>query len=316
MFGKGDGYMKTIDIVQGPRKASVIIQGCMRMPALTVDEAAKVIETDVECGVNFFDHATCYGNGEAEQRFGDAFAASGLKREDVILQSKCGMHFDRQEFDWSRDDILESVDGSLKRLGTEYLDVLLLHRPDLLFEPEQVAEAFDRLYTSGKVRFFGVSNVTPGQLMLLKKFVKQPLVINQLQFSLDQTQLIDPGLYLNNLTTDRSTDRDNGLLDYCRLHDITVQAWSPLQFGMFGGCFIDHPDFPELNGVLAELGEKYGVSKAAVAIAWILRHPARMQAIVGTMNPQHLADICTAADISLTHQEWYKLYLASGKFLP
>ena len=308
--------MKMINIAQGPQNASAVILGCMRMPALSVADAAGIIRTAAENGINFYDHATCYGNGEAETRFGDAFPQTGLKREDVILQSKCGLHFDRKEFDWSRDDILQSAEDSLRRLKTDYLDVLLLHRPDLLYDPEEVAEAFDTLYTEGKVRCFGVSNVTPGQLELLKKYVKQPLVINQLQFSLDQTQLIDPGLYLNNLTTDRSTDRDNGLLDYCRLHDITVQAWSPLQFGMFGGCFIDHPDFPELNRALGELGEKYGISKAAVAIAWILRHPARMQAIVGTMNPQHLADICTATDIRLTHQEWYKLYLASGKFLP
>lgn len=308
--------MKMINIANGPQDASAIILGCMRMPALSVADAAGIIRTAAENGINFYDHATCYGNGEAETRFGDAFPQTGLKREDVILQSKCGLHFDRKEFDWSRDDILQSAEDSLRRLKTDYLDVLLLHRPDLLYDPEEVAEAFDTLYTEGKVRCFGVSNVTPGQLELLKKYVKQPLVINQLQFSLDQTQLIDPGLYLNNLTTDRSTDRDNGLLDYCRLHDITVQAWSPLQFGMFGGCFIDHPDFPELNRALGELGEKYGISKAAVAIAWILRHPARMQAIVGTMNPQHLADICTATDIRLTHQEWYKLYLASGKFLP
>ena len=308
--------MKMINIANGPQDASAIILGCMRMPALSVADAAGIIRTAAENGINFYDHATCYGNGEAETRFGDAFPQTGLKREDVILQSKCGLHFDRKEFDWSRDDILQSAEDSLRRLKTDYLDVLLLHRPDLLYDPEEVAEAFDTLYTEGKVRCFGVSNVTPGQLELLKKYVKQPLVINQLQFSLDQTQLIDPGLYLNNLTTDRSTDRDNGLLDYCRLHDITVQAWSPLQFGMFGGCFIDHPDFPELNRALGELGEKYGISKAAVAIAWILRHPARMQAIVGTMNPQHLADICMAADIRLTHQEWYKLYLASGKFLP
>ena len=304
------------NIVNGPQNASSIVLGCMRMTKLSVKDASGLIRTACEEGINFFDHATCYGNGEAEQRFGGAFAASGLKREDVILQSKCGLHFDRQEFDWSRDDILESVDGSLKRLGAEYLDVLLLHRPDLLFEPEQVAEAFDRLYTSGKVRFFGVSNVTPGQLMLLKKFVKQPLVINQLQFSLDQTQLIDTGLYLNNLTTERSVDRDNGVLDYCRLNDITIQAWSPLQIGMFKGCFVDHPDYPALNQALGELGEKYGVSKTAVAIAWILRHPARMQAIAGTMNPEHLKDICAASRVTLTHQEWYRLYLASGKVLP
>ena len=306
-----------MNVVNGPQNVSNIILGCMRMPALTVQAAADMIRVAWEEGVNFFDHATCYGqDGEAEIRFGDAFPLTGLKREDVILQSKCGLHFDRQEFDWTKADILASVDGSLRRLKTDYLDVLLLHRPDLLFDPQEVAEAFEQLEKRGKVRFFGVSNTTPGQLKLLKKYVRQPLIFNQLQFSLEQSQLIDPGLYLNNLTTERSIDRDNGILDYCRLHDITIQAWSPLQFGMFKGCFVDHPDFPELNKALGELGEKYGVPKTAVAIAWILRHPAHMQAIAGTMNPNHLRDICAASKVSLTHQEWYRLYLASGKFLP
>ena len=308
--------MQYINVVLGPHEVSEIILACMRMPALSVEEAASVIRTASEEGINFFDHATCYGDGEAELRFGEAFPKTGLRREDVILQSKCGLHFDRQEFDWSREDIISSVEGSLRRLKTDYLDVLLLHRPDLLFEPEQVADAFDILEKSGKVRFFGVSNVTPGQLELLKKNVRQPLVINQLQFSLEQTQLIDQGLYLNNKTTDRSCDRDNGLLDYCRLRDITIQAWSPLQFGMFGGCFVDHPDFPKLNKALAELGEQYGISKAAVAVAWILRHPAHMQVIAGTMNPTHLRELCAASGVRLSHQEWYRLYLASGKFLP
>ena len=308
--------MKTINVVNGPQKVSSIILGCMRMPALKVEDAAEMIRTAAEEGINFFDHATCYGGGEAETRFGDAFPMTGLKREDVYIQSKCGLYFDRQEFSWQKEDIIASAEGILSRLKMDYLDALLLHRPDLLFDPEEVAEAFDALYTSGKVKYFGVSNVTPGQLELLKKYVKQPLVFNQLQFSLEQSQLIDGGLYLNNKTTDMSIDRDNGILDYCRLHDITIQAWSPLQFGMFKGCFVDHPDFPELNKALAEVGEKYRVSKTAVAIAWILRHPAKMQAIAGTMNPAHLKDICEAAKVEMTHQEWYKLYLASGKFLP
>ena len=308
--------MKYIDVKNGPQNVSAIILGCMRMPALDTQKAADMIRTAAEEGVNFFDHATCYGDGEAERRFGDAFALTGLKREDVYLQSKCGISRDPREFNWSRDYIVENAEAILRRLKTDYLDALLLHRPDLLFDPEEVAEAFDKLAESGKVRHFGVSNVTPGQLELLKKYVKQPLVFNQLQFSLDQSQLIDGGLYLNNLKTDRSINRDNGVLDYCRLNDITIQAWSPLQFGMLGGCFVDHPDFPELNKVLGELGEKYGVTKTAIAIAWILRHPAKMQAIAGTMNPQHLKELCAAANVELTHQEWYKLYLASGKFLP
>ena len=308
--------MKTFNVVNGPKNVPAIILGCMRMPSLSVKEAEAVIAASLELGINFFDHATCYGNGEAEIRFGDAFSAMEVKREDVIIQSKCGLCFERNEFDWTKENILASVDDSLRRLKTEYLDSLLLHRPDLIFEPEQVAEAFDILFTSGKVRHFGVSNVPTMQMELLRKYVKQPLVFNQLQFSLEQSQLIDQALYVNNLTTGRSIDRDNGTLDYCRLNDITIQAWSPLQKGFFKGCFVDDPELPELNKALGEVADKYGVSKTAIAIAWILRHPAKMQAIVGTMNVEHLRDIASASSVELTHNEWYKLYLASGKMLP
>ena len=309
--------MKQINIVNGPQNASQIILGCMRMPALNTDDAANLIRTAYELGINFFDHATCYGrDGEAETRFGDAFPKTGIRREDVYIQSKCGILSEKGEFNWSKETILESVDDSLRRLKLDYLDALLLHRPDLLYEPEQIAEAFDELEKSGKVRFFGVSNVPTMMFEVLRKYVRQPLVINQLQFSLEQSQLIDQTLYVNNLTTERSIDRDNGTLDYCRLHDITVQAWSPLQRGFFQGCFVDDPELPELNRVLGELGEQYGVSKTAIAIAWILRHPAKIQAIAGTMNPSHLRDICDATKVDLTHNEWYRLYLASGKYLP
>ncbi|AUT06427.1 putative voltage-gated potassium channel subunit beta [Streptococcus parauberis] len=308
--------MMKIKVVNGPQEASAIILGCMRMPSLSVDDAAKIITTAVDNGINYFDNATCYTQGEAETRFGDAFAQTGLKREDVFIQSKVGLEFQRNEFDWTKENILTNVDASLKRMKLDYMDGLLLHRPDVLFDPEEVSEAFEELEKAGKVRHFGVSNVPSMQIELLKKFVKQPLIFNQLQLSLEQSQLIDQALYLNNKATDMSIDRDNGTLDYCRLNDITIQAWSPLQYGMIGGSFIDHQDFPELNQGLQELADKYGVTKAAIAIAWILRHPAKMQAIVGTMNPQHLIEVSKAADIQLTHHEWYQLYLASGKYLP
>ncbi len=308
--------MQTINIASGPKDASRLILGCMRMPALSTEDAAKMINTAVDLGINYFDHATCYGDGEAETRFGDAIKLTDVKREDIIIQSKCGLRFDKQIFDWRKANIIESVDGILKRLKMEYLDILLLHRPDLLYEPEQIAEAFDELETAGKVRHFGVSNTMPMQIELLKKYVKQPLKINQLQLSIEQSQLIDQGLYMNNKTTDRSVMRDGEALDYCRLNDITIQAWSPLQQGMFGGMFIDNPDFPELNEVLGELANKYGVTKSAIAIAWILRHPAKMQVIAGTMNPTHLTEMAAADKVELTHEEWYELYLASGKFLP
>ncbi len=308
--------MKRWNIVNGPQDVPAVVQGCMRMPGLSKEDAATVIRTAYECGANFYDHATCYGRGAAETRFGEAFPLTGLRREDVILQTKCGLCFERSEFDWTRENILRSVDESLTRLGTDYLDVLLLHRPDVLFEPEEVAEAFDILYQNGKVRHFGVSNVITMQLELLKKYVNRPLVFNQLQLSLDQSQLIDQALYMNNLTTERSVARDANVLDYCRLNEITVQAWSPLQHGFFKGTFVDNPDFPKLNEVLGKLAEREGVTKSAVAIAWILRHPAKMQAIIGSMNPTHIREACDASKVNLSHRDWYELYLASGKFLP
>lgn len=309
--------MKYLNIVNGPQKVSAVIQGCMRMPDLTTEEAAKVIRAAYDSGVNFYDHATCYGaNGAAETRFGEAFPLTGIKREEIYLQSKCGLCFDRNEFDWTKENILSSVDDSLRRLKTDYLDTLLLHRPDVLFDPEEVAAAFDELEKTGKVRYFGVSNLVPMQIELLKKYVRQDLVINQVQLSLEQSQLIDQALYMNNKTTEFSINRDGNALDYCRLKDITIQAWSPLQIGMFGGSFIDHPDYEKLNQTLAELADREKVSKAAVAIAWILRHPAKMQAIIGTMNPDHIKDACAAADVTLSHHDWYALYLAAGKYLP
>ena len=309
--------MKNLNIPNGPKNVSAIVQGCMRMPALSKEDAAKVIRTAYDCGINFYDHATCYGeNGEAETRFAEAFPLTGIKREDIFIQSKCGLCFDRNEFDWTKENILKSVDDSLRRLKIEYLDALLLHRPDVLYDPEDVADAFNILEHAGKVRHFGVSNLVPMQIELLKKYVKQPLVFNQVQLSLEQSQLIDQALYMNNKTTEFSVNRDGNALDYCRLHDITIQAWSPLQIGMFGGTFIDNPDFPELNKALEKIAEREGVSKTAVAIAWILRHPAKMQAIIGTMNPEHIKDACKAADVNLSHHDWYELYLAAGKYLP
>jgi len=308
--------MKFIKVKNIQKELSAVVLGCMRMPELSADQAEAVIRNAWELGVNSFDHADCYGMGEAETVFGKAFAQTGISREDVYIQSKCGICPDRRVFDWSREHIVESVDGILSRLGMEYLDALLLHRPDLLFEPEEVAEAFDILYLSGKVRAFGVSNLMPMQIELLKKYVQHPLVFDQVQLSLDQSQLIDQALYMNNKTTDMSYSMDGSLLDYCRLNDITIQAWSPLQFGFFKGTFVDNPDFPELNKALGEVAENHGVSKTAVAIAWILRHPAGMQAIAGTMNTDHFREVCDASKVDLSREEWYRLYLASGKFLP
>jgi predicted oxidoreductase len=258
-----------------------------------------------------------YGDGKSEEVFGKAFQGMGIARDQVYLQSKCGINTTKGDtfFDFSKDHILASVDGSLKRLKTDYLDVLLLHRPDALAEPLEIAEAFTQLEKSGKVRHFGVSNQSPNQIRLLKSAVKQKLLFNQLQFSLMFTGMVDAGINVN-MKNENSFDHDNGILDYCRLKGITVQAWSPFQYGMFQGVFVGNEKFPEVNACLAEMAGKYKVSPSAIAAAWILRHPAHMQVVLGTTKVDRLRDIATAADIVLSRQDWYKLYAAAGNQLP
>ncbi|SEP39599.1 aldo/keto reductase [Propionispora vibrioides] len=305
--------MRKIDIGKGEILASAISLGCMRMAKLTEKEANIMINTALEEGIDFFDHADIYGAGKSEEIFANAIGMTPGIREKMLLQSKCGIR--SASFDFSKEHILEAVDGSLKRLKTDYLDVLLLHRPDALVEPEEVAEAFTILHSSGKVRYFGVSNETPLQIELLTKYLNQKLLINQLQFSVMHTGMIDSGITMN-MKWPSTVDRDGGILDYCRLKDITIQAWSPFQYGMFEGVFLDNDKFPELNKTINEIAVKYGVKNTAVAVAWILRHPAKMQVVVGTMNPQRLRDTCKATNFELTRQEWYDIYLAAGNKLP
>jgi predicted oxidoreductase len=305
--------MRTIAIGNGALAASEISLGCMRISGMKAPDVSALIATALDCGINFFDHADIYGGGKSEEVFAEALAGMPGARANMLIQSKCGIR--RGFFDFSKEHILEAVEGSLKRLRTEYLDVLLLHRPDTLVEPEEVAEAFDTLHASGKVRNFGVSNQTPMQMELLQKYVRQPLIINQLQFSIMHTGMIDAGINAN-MTNDASINRDGGVLDYCRLHDVTIQPWSPFQYGFFEGVFLGNAKFPELNAKVGELSNKYGVPDTAIAIAWILRHPAKMQPVVGTTNPQRLRDICKASEITLTRQEWYEVYKAAGNKLP
>ena len=293
------------------RKVPSIAVGCMRLSEKSKEEMNHFIHSALEQGAYFFDHADIYGGGMSETVFGDAFSHDpSLKREDVFLQSKCGI---RQGcYDLSKEYILEAVDGILKRLRTDYLDLLLLHRPDALVEPEEVAAAFDVLFDSGKVRHFGVSNHKPMQIALLQKYVRQPLVANQVQFSIPVSNLVANGMEVN-METPGSIDHDGSLLDYCRLHDITLQAWSPFQMP---ACFLGSDDYPELNQKLRELAEKYHVSDTTIAAAWILRHPANMQLITGTASESRLREIIAACDIALTRKEWYELYLAAGHPLP
>jgi predicted oxidoreductase len=238
-----------------------------------------------------------------------------LPRHSLVLQSKCGIRPDLGMFDFSKEHILASVDGILQRLGTDYLDVLLLHRPDALVEPEEVAEAFGRLQASGKVRNFGVSNQNPTQIELLQRALPQRLLFNQLQLSIAFTPLIDAGIHVNN-KDDFALVRDGGALDYCRLKGLTVQAWSPFQYGFFEGVFLGNPKFPKLNEVIDRIAQERGVTNTAVAVAWISRHPARIQTVLGTTNPQRVRDAAQSQGFVLTRQEWYEIYRAAGNVLP
>ncbi len=287
--------------------------GCMRITSLDAKSAAEFVEFSIGQGANFFDHADIYGGGKCEEIFGAAMSDAKIKREDVIIQTKCGIR--RGMFDFSREHILNSVEGSLKRLKTDYVDALLLHRPDALVEPEEVAAAFDELYASGKVRHFGVSNQNPIQIELLKKYVRQPIVANQLQLSITNATMISAGINVN-MDNASAINRDGGVLDYCRLHDITIQPWSPFQYGFFAGVFLGNDKFPELNHKIDELAAKYGATNTTIVIAWLLRHPAKMQPISGTMKTERLRDICRATEITLSREDWYEIYRAAGNVLP
>ncbi|NMP21682.1 aldo/keto reductase [Sulfobacillus harzensis] len=305
--------MRTMKLGSSTLEVPVVAVGCMRLSALSLKEAEAYLGTALDQGANFFDHADIYGQGRSEELFAEALHMNPAVRERLIVQSKCGIR--EGMFDFSKEHILNAVDGSLKRLKTDYLDVLLLHRPDALVEPEEVAEAFDLLEQSGKVRWFGVSNQKPMQIELLRKFVKQPLIANQLQLSITNATMISQGINVN-MENHSAVDRDGSVLDYCRLADITIQPWSPFQYGFFEGVFIGNPRFQDLNQTLDRIAAAHQVNSTTIAIAWLLRHPARMQPIIGTMNIGRLIDCVKAADVHLSREEWYEIYRGAGNILP
>ena len=305
--------MKYIPYGSEKTPVSVVGGGCMRIADMNHDAADTYVKTALDAGINFFDHADIYGGGRSEEVFGRLFAAEPSLREKMFLQSKCAIR--PGFFDFSKEYILESVDGILQRLRTDHLDALLLHRPDALMEPEEVQEAFDTLYQAGKVLNFGVSNMNPMQMQLLKTGVKFPLCANQVQMSLAHTPMLDAG-FSTNLFWDAGINRDGGILEYCRIQDIIVQTWSPLQYGFFEGTFLGSPKYPRLNAELKVMGEKYGVGEDTVAYAWLLRYPAKMQVITGTSNPARLCSAAKAADITLSREDWYALYRSAGNQLP
>ncbi|MEK3658432.1 aldo/keto reductase [Paenibacillus sp. FSL F4-0236] len=305
--------VKKISVANGVLDVSQISLGCMRIADLSAKEADTHVHSALELGIDFFDHADIYADGKAEEVFAGVLQNNPGMRDKMLIQTKCGIR--KGYFDFSKEHILQSVEGSLKRLKTDYIDVLLLHRPDTLFEPEEVAEAFDILESKGLVKHFGVSNQNPLQIELLKKNVKQPLLFNQLQLSIMFTGMFDTGFNVN-MTNSGSVVHDGGILEYSRLHDMTIQPWSPFQYGFFEGVFLDNDKFPELNEVINRLAAEKEVTNTAIAIAWILRHPANMQPVVGTTNTQRLRDIAKASDITLTRPEWYEIYRAAGNILP
>lgn len=305
--------MKYYKIPDCTLKISCLGLGCMRMAAKTVNEADSLIQNAFELGINFFDHADIYGDGEAEIIFGQALKQSGIARKDIIIQSKCGIR--KGCYDLSKKHILSSVDGILKRLRIDYLDFLLLHRPDPLWELEEIAEVFQQLYDSGKVRYFGVSNQSAFQMDVLQSVINQKLLISQMQFSIAHSQLIDSGLNVN-LSKEAALNTDGGLMEYCRKNSILVQAWSPLQYGFFEGTFINNPIYSGLNQILSSIAQDKRVNAVAIALSWLLRNTTPVQPIIGTMNVTHLKEAAKAAEVELTREEWYEIYCSSGKKLP
>jgi len=308
--------MRYITLGQDDKELSEIVLGMMRIKDKSVKEVEELVETALSVGINAFDLADIYGRGRCEELLGLVLKNRPDLREKMWIQSKCGIRIEEfTYFDFSKEYILQSVDGILKRLQVDYLDSLLLHRPDALMEADQVAQAFEILHKSGKVRDFGVSNQNPMMMELLKKEIKQPLSINQLQLSAAFTPGFESGFHVN-MEDSQAAMRDGSIFEYCKLHDVVIQAWSVLQFGYFKGNFVGNEKFQALNQVLDRLAIKYGVTSSTIAISWILRYPAKMQAVVGTTNPKHLREVSQAANFSLTRKEWYEIYLAAGNNLP
>lgn len=312
--------MKTFTLPGTDLTVPNVVLGLMRIQEKTDDEVRELVKTARDAGISFFDHADIYGSSlhGCEKRFAEAMQLTSSEREQIVLQTKAGIVHSESGtyFDFSYEHLTESVDASLAALGTDYIDILLLHRPDALMEPDEVARAFDDLSASGKVRSFGVSNHTPGQIELLRKSVSQPIVANQLQLSVTHAPLVAQGVAANMLAQDQSISRDSGTLDYCRLNDITVQAWSPFQAGFFTGVFLGSPEYPELNAVIDRLAAKYDVPAIAIATAWITRHPAQMQVVLGTTNPERVAGAALGSDVPLTRAEWYEMFRTAGHIVP
>jgi predicted oxidoreductase len=310
--------MRSIDLAEGISASNVVL-GLMRIDGKSDDEVRTLVRTARDAGIDMVDHADVYGDTlhGCERRWAEAMQLTPSERDAWTIQTKCGIVPSGPYFDFSYEHVVESVNGSLEALGTDRIDVLLLHRPDALVEPDEVARAFDELEAAGKVRAFGVSNHTPAQIELLKRSVRQPLVANQLQLSITHAPLVAQGVAANMAALDQSVVLDGGgLLDYCRLNGLTVQAWSPFQAGFFTGPFLDNPEYADLNAVIDRLAAQYDVPAIAIATAWITRHPAGIQVVLGTTTPERVAGAAQGSDLPLTKAEWYELFRAAGYTVP
>lgn len=294
---------------------SKVALGCMRIADKTIDQIEQLVLAAIDLGINLFDHADIYGQGQSESLFGHVLSRNTKIREKMILQTKCSI-VPGKYYDMSKTHILDSVEQSLARLQTDYIDILLMHRPDALFDPKEVVETFELLYQQQKVRYFGVSNFNTSQLQLLQKYCRHPLIINQLQFGPAHTALIDQGIHTN-MKNDYAIDYDGGVLNYCQLNNIMIQPWSCLRASLNEPTFLNNndPRYTKLNQSINKLAQRYELTPSAIVIAWILRHPAQMQPILGTTSLNHLQEICQGIDIQLTREEWYSVYLAD-KTLP
>jgi predicted oxidoreductase len=339
--------VKTYAIEHTDLTVSRIAYGCASLggwnkgvvDAETVRTAERLVRTACEIGITLFDHADFYGFGNGELAFGEVLKRAPGLRDRIVIQSKCGQLMpgdpepsDPYRVDLSRAHILEAVEGSLRRLHTDHLDILLLHTPDALMEPQEIGEAFEALKASGKVRYFGVSNHTAGQIARLQKQVGEPLVVNQIQLGLGHSHPIVDGLeftvevgqdigqvmgggpkaqFANNCLAPAGT----GTFDYCCLHDIQVQAWSPLRGDLLAPQPSSPPRLRRAAELVAEIAARKGVTPAAIALAWLLRHPAGIVPVFGTMSAEHLVENCRADEVELSRSEWYALLAATGQLV-
>lgn len=323
---------KAIPLHKHGINASQLVLGCMRMGGdwdkinpfteEHVKEGQRAVEAALEIGINMFDHADIYTAGKAERVFGEVLKANPRLREQIILQSKCGIKFpdgtSPHQFDFSAGHILQSVDGILRRLGTEYLDILLLHRPDPLVDPEEVAGAIHQLKASGKVRHFGVSNMSQGQIKLLQAYSDEKFIVNQLEMSLLKIGFLETGVHVN-----QEAAKDNvfpeGTLEYCRLENIQLQSWGPLARGLYSGRSLDDQSESAIATakLVQQMAADKGTAPEAIVLAWLMTHPANIQPVIGTINPGRIRACKDAAELRLTRDEWYTLYTISrGRKLP